>query len=179
MPDIGSVQLAVGVIFLVLTLGVVAVMIAVARHAHGPALTYAEVTKPGYVIRRYWLMVVVFTAAAAVAASLLGLPYPGNVGTAQAMNVQAVGYQYVWQISRTSFTAGQKVNFAVTSGDVNHGFGLYDPHGVLIAQVQAMPDYTNHLVVTFSAPGTYIVRCLEYCGMSHDVMEIPLTVTRV
>ncbi|MGH2343719.1 MAG: cytochrome c oxidase subunit II [Chloroflexota bacterium] len=178
MPDIGSVQLAVGAIFLVLTLGVAAVLIVVARHAHGAVLTYAEVTKPGYRIRRYWLVIVVFTATAAVAASLFALPYAGNVGTAHAMNVQAVGYQYFWKISRTSFTAGQKVDFAVTSGDVNHGFGIYDPHGVLIAQAQAMPDYTNHLVVTFSTPGTYIVRCLEYCGMSHDLMEIPITVTR-
>jgi cytochrome c oxidase subunit 2 len=178
MPDIGSVQLVVGVVFLALTLGVVTALIVVARHAHGPALTYAEVTKPGYRIRRFWLVLVVFTASAAVAASLLALPYPGNVGTAHAMNVQAVGYQYFWKISRTTFTAGQKVDFAVTSGDVNHGFGIYDPHGVLVAQVQAMPDYTNHLVVTFSMPGTYIVRCLEYCGMSHDLMETSLTVTR-
>ncbi|HVC79031.1 MAG TPA: cytochrome c oxidase subunit II [Chloroflexota bacterium] len=178
MPDVGSVQLVVGVIFLVLTLGVVTVLILVARHAHGPALTYAEVTKPGYRIRRFWLVLVVVTATVAFAVSLLALPYPGNVGTAHAMNVQAVGYQYVWQISRTSFTTGQKVDFAVTSGDVNHGFGIYDPHGVLVAQVQAMPDYTNHLVVTFSTPGTYIVRCLEYCGMSHDLMETPLRVTR-
>jgi cytochrome c oxidase subunit II len=178
MPDIGSVQLIVGAIFLVLTLGVVTVLLAVARHAHGPALTYAQVTKPGYRIRRLWLVLVVVTASVAVAATLLALPYPGNVGTAHAMNVQAVGYQYFWKMSRTTFTTGQKVDFAVTSGDVNHGFGIYDPHGVLIAQVQAMPDYTNHLVVTFSTPGTYIVRCLEYCGMSHDLMEAVLTVTR-
>lgn len=178
MPDLGSVQIAVGVIFLVLTLGVVAVLITVARHAHGPALTYAEVTKPGYAIRRFWIVIIVATATAAFVATLFALPYPGNVGTAHAMNVQAVGYQYFWKISRTSFTAGQKVDFAVTSGDVNHGFGIYDPHGVLIAQVQAMPDYTNHLVLTFKTPGTYIVRCLEYCGMSHDLMETPLTVAR-
>ncbi len=178
MPAIGPVQLAVGVIFLVLTLGVVAVLIAVARHAHGPALTYAEVTKPGYALRRVWLWIVLFAATVAIAASLLTLPYPGNAGTAHALDVRVVGYQYVWQLSKTSFQVGQTVNFAVTGGDVNHGFGVYDPHGVLIAQVQAMPGYTNHLVVTFTTPGTYIVRCLEYCGMLHHQMEMPFTVTR-
>ena len=31
-----------------------------------------------------------------------------------------------------------------------------------------MPDSrTNHLVVTFTVSGTYIVRCLDYCGMGH------------
>ncbi len=179
MPEIGSVQLVIGTIFLIVTLGIIAVLIIVSRHAHGATvLSYAEVTKPGYRIRRYWLVIVVFAATAAVVATLFTLPYAGNVGTAHAMSVQAVGHQYYWQISRTSFTVGQKVDFAVTSADVNHGFGLYDPHDVLIAQTQSMPDYTNHLVVTFSTPGTYIVRCLEYCGMSHDLMEIPITITR-
>ena len=176
MPAIGPVQFAVGVIFSVLTLGVVAVLLTVARHAHGPALSYAEVTKPGYALRRVWFWIVLATATTAVAASLLALPYPGNAHIAHAMDVRVVGYQYVWLMSKTSFHVGQTVNFAVTGGDVNHGFGVYDPRGVLIAQVQAMPGYTNHLLVTFTTPGTYIVRCLEYCGMGHHLMETSLTI---
>lgn len=178
MPAIGPVQLAVGVIFLVLALGVVAVLIAVARHAHGPALTYAEVTKPGYAVRRVWLWIVLCAATAAFAASLLALPYPQTAGAGPALPAQVVGHQYYWQMSQTSFHVGQAIDFAVTSADVNHGFGIYDPRGVLIAQVQAMPSYVNHLRVTFTMPGTYIVRCLEYCGQLHHLMEIPLTVTR-
>jgi cytochrome c oxidase subunit 2 len=178
MPEIGPVQLIVGVIFLGLTLGVVTVLLTVARHSRGPALTYAEVTGPGYALRRVWLWIVLVVATVAVAASFLALPYPGNAGTAHAMAVRVVGYQYVWQMSATRFHSGQTVNFAVTGGDANHGFGIYDPHGVLIAQVQAMPGYVNHLFVTFTTLGTYTVRCLEYCGMGHHVMEIPFTVTR-
>ncbi|MGH2410885.1 MAG: cytochrome c oxidase subunit II [Chloroflexota bacterium] len=176
MPEIGPVQLVVGVIFLGLALGVLAVLLTVARHSHGPALTYAEVTKPGYALRRVWLWIVLFAATVAVAASFLALPYPGNAGTAHAVAVRVVGYQYVWQMSATRFHSGQTVNFAVTGGDVNHGFGIYDPHGVLIAQVQAMPGYTNHLFVTFTTPGTYIVRFLEYCGMGHHLMDMTFTV---
>jgi cytochrome c oxidase subunit II len=178
MPAIGPVQLAVGLIFLVLTLGVVAVLIAVARHARGPALSYAEVTKPGYALRRVWLWIVLFAATGAFAASLFALPYPPSAGAGPALAVQVVGHQYYWQLSRTSFQVGQTIDFAVTGADVNHGFGIYDPHGVLIAQVQAMPSYVNHLRLTFTTPGTYIVRCLEYCGMLHHLMEIPLTVAR-
>lgn len=177
MPAIGSVQLAVGVIFLALTLAVVAVLITVARHSQGPALTYAEVTKPGYALRRVWLWIVLFVATAATAASLVALPYPSSAGIAHATPVRVVGYQYVWQLSTTRFHVGQSVNFIVTGGDVNHGFGVYDPHGVLIAQVQAMPGYTNHLLITFTAPGTYTVRCLEYCGMLHHLMETTFTVS--
>jgi cytochrome c oxidase subunit 2 len=177
MPAIGPVQLAVGIIFLVLTLGVAAVLLVVARHSRGPALTYADVSRPGYALRRVWLWIVLFAATVAVAASLFALPYAGNTSTAHAMNVRVVGYQYVWQLSVTSFHVGQPVNFAVTAADVNHGFGIYDPHGVLIAQVQAMPGYTNHLLVTFSMPGRYMIRCLEYCGLSHHLMEMPFTVS--
>lgn len=178
MPAIGPVQLAIGAIFLVLALGVVVVLITVARHARGPALTYAEVTKPGYALRRVWLWIVLFAATAAFAASLLALPYPQTAGAGPALPVQVVGHQYYWQMSQTRFHVGQTIDFAVTSADVNHGFGVYDPHGVLIAQTQAMPDYVNHLRLTFTTPGTYIVRCLEYCGLAHHLMEIPFTVVR-
>jgi heme/copper-type cytochrome/quinol oxidase subunit 2 len=32
-----------------------------------------------------------------------------------------------------TFQQGQTVDFAVTSRDVNHGFGLYSPDGKLVA----------------------------------------------
>ena len=178
MPAIGPVQLAVGVIFVGLTIGVIAVLMAVARHAHGPALSYAEVSKPGYALRSVWLWVVLVTATAAVVASLFALPYPTSAGASHAVPVRVVGQQYAWQMSSTRFHVGETVDFAVTSVDVNHGYGLYDPTGALMAQVQAMPDYVNHLLVTFRQPGTYIVRCLEYCGELHQVMEFTFTVTR-
>jgi cytochrome c oxidase subunit 2 len=177
MPTIGSVQLLIGALFLVLTLGVVAVLIAVARHSGDPALPYARVSERGYLLRRYWFIVVVSTAVLAFAISLFFLPYPSGTQAGKALQVRVVGYQYYWLLSTSTFHTGQTVDFAVTSGDVNHGYGLYDPHGVLIAQVQAMPGYVNHLIVTFHAAGTYTVRCMEYCGKLHHVMELTFTVT--
>jgi cytochrome c oxidase subunit 2 len=182
VPAIGPIQLVVGILFLVGALGVIGVLIVVALHAHGPALTYAEVTKPAYRLRRFWLWIVLVAATGAFAASFLGLPYPQTAGARPALAVRVIGHQYYWQVSwlvsRTHFHVGQTVDFAVTSADVNHGFGIYDPHGVLVAQVQAMPDYINHLRFTFTTPGTYIARCLEYCGSAHYLMEIQFTVAK-
>lgn len=178
MGDGGTSQVLIGGVFLLLALSVVVVLIVVARHTRGPALPYAEVAKPGYALRRLWFAVVLTTAAAAVVASLFLLPYPSGAQLAHAQEVRVVAHQYYWQLSTTTFHVGQSINFAVTSADVNHGFGLYDPDGVLLGQVQAMPDYVNHLVVTFRTPGTYILRCMEYCGQMHHVMEITLVVKR-
>lgn len=178
MPALGPVQLAVGLIFMGLTLSVIAVLLAVARHARGPALPYAEVATPGYALRRVWFVVVLTTATAAVVMSLFALPYPTAARASHAVPVRVVGQQYAWQMSATHFHVGETVDFAVTSLDVNHGYGLYDPTGELMAQVQAMPDYVNHLIVTFRLPGTYIVRCLEYCGELHQVMTFTFTVAR-
>lgn len=68
------------------------------------------------------------------------------------------------------------VEFRVTSLDVNHGFAIYDPSNVLIAQTQAMPGYVNRLRWKFEEPGVYMVYCLEYCGMAHQVMQTSFTV---
>jgi len=74
------------------------------------------------------------------------------------------------------FPLNRRIIFAVTSHDVNHGFGIYDPQGQLIAQTQAMPDYVNYLSITFRQPGHYKVLCLEYCGVGHAIMEKDFTV---
>ncbi len=68
------------------------------------------------------------------------------------------------------------VEFRVTSLDVNHNFGIYDSHNVLIAQTQAMPGYVNRLRYKFTTPGDYNIFCLEYCGSGHQVMRASFTV---
>jgi cytochrome c oxidase subunit II len=68
------------------------------------------------------------------------------------------------------------VVFEVTSADVNHGFGLYDPGGRLMGSVQAMPGYTNRLALTLEHAGRYTVACLELCGLEHHRMMRQLVV---
>ena len=50
---------------------------------------------------------------------------------------------------------GQEVEFPVNTEDVTQGMGIYTPDMTLVAQVQAMPGYTNALVHTFDKLGTY------------------------
>ncbi|HEX5386766.1 MAG TPA: hypothetical protein VFW66_08720 [Gemmatimonadales bacterium] len=127
---------------------------------------------------------VLLTSFAAIAIvlfilTLRRLPYQGTrimeLGPPP-VTVAVTGAQWSWILSRTRVPEGVPIEFAVSARDVNHDFGLYDPRGRLVAQVQAMPGYTNRLVYVFPAPGTYTVRCLEYCGLAHDMMTTTFTV---
>lgn len=64
-----------------------------------------------------------------------------------------------------------RVEFRVTSLDVNHGFGLYDPERRVLAQTQAMPGYVNRLQADLPVAGEYKVFCLEYCALGHHRMR--------
>ena len=80
-------------------------------------------------------------------------------------------------MSESQAKVGENVVFNVTAIDVTHGLGIYDPDMRLITQTQAMPGYTNSLAVTFDAPGTYKLLCMEYCGLAHHGMVSEFTVT--
>ncbi len=85
--------------------------------------------------------------------------------------VEVVGRMWSWQITPDTLQAGGTVEFRVTSADVNHGFAIYAPDGHIMIQTQAMPGYTNRLLYAFSEPGTYVVQCLEFCGLGHAPMK--------
>lgn len=84
--------------------------------------------------------------------------------------VDAEALQFGFKLSQNEFKVGEPVEFRVTTPDVTHGFGIYDPDMNIIAQTQAMPEYTNKIYITFDKPGTYEVLCLEYCGIGHHQM---------
>jgi cytochrome c oxidase subunit 2 len=110
--------------------------------------------------------------------TLAELPYPAMAAASQAApeSVRVTGRMWHWEIDKTRVAAGSPVDFQVTSADVNHGFGIYDPDMRLVGQTQAMPGYVNTLRLTFRRPGTYRVLCLEYCGVAHHAMASELTV---
>lgn len=66
--------------------------------------------------------------------------------------------------------------FLLTSVDVNHDFGLYNPNGELEFQTQVSPDYVSVFVYQFTNPGPRLVRCLEYCGPGHWTMMAEITI---
>jgi cytochrome c oxidase subunit 2 len=140
---------------------------------------YAPLQKRAYGLRTklFWALVLVFGPV--MIYTLLDLPYDAgrarsNSGAVQV--VQATGYQWRWELSRDRVAKDQPVEFRVTSADVNHGFGIYDPDMHLVAQTQAMPGYTNIVRYTFSKEGTYRILCMEYCGIAHHNMMTEIKV---
>jgi len=140
-----------------------------AKSDYEPIATRATKLRPPLLLLLSGVVLVVFVF------TLRALPY--GDGAAEAQVVQVTGSQWSWQLSRNTITTGTPVEFQVTSADVNHGFGIYDSQYRLLAQVQAMPKYVNHLRYTFAAPGTYHILCLEYCGRVHHGMMTDLVVT--
>ena len=111
-----------------------------------------------------------------VGISLFDLPFASGSATGRTV-VKVTGGQFFWSLSPDRVPEGTRVRFDISSVDVNHGFGLYDPHGHLIGSVQAMPGYHNELDLTFDEAGVYRIRCFEFCGLNHSTMEGSFTVT--
>lgn len=125
---------------------------------------------------RAWLLVVIALLVALLLATIWFTPYGQSSSGAQVVNV--VARQFTWQISPSTFEAGRKVEFRLTSSDVNHGFGIYDDRDRFVAQVQVVPGETSKLVHTFERPGRYTILCFEFCGVGHHLMQASFEVTR-
>ncbi len=130
----------------------------------------------GYRQPLFWALVVI--GIAATYGTLREWPHaPGPPAKDAPLRVHAAAEQWSWDIDRTRLPLNKPIVFAVTSRDVNHGFGIYDANSRLQTQIQAMPGYVNMLHYTFTKPGKYRVLCLEYCGLIHHDMIVELTVT--
>lgn len=127
---------------------------------------------------RHWVLIGLLILTAIVSFfTLRHFPFPEQHGPVTAAQVvKVVGFQWAWQMSTQKVKEGVPIEFQVSSGDVNHDFAVYAPDGRIVGQVQAMPGYTNKMVLVFTQPGTYTVRCLEYCGLGHADMETTFTV---
>ena len=170
--------LALG-IFLVGGVALALVFVLASQVARRGPTPYPEVAGRAYRLRLIWFFALGGILTAVFLTALPYVPYAHYrlASGPAAMHVNVGASQYAWGIDG-AVTTGGKVDFAVISGDVNHGFGLYDPSGHLIGQVQAMPGYTNHLVLQFATAGDYTVRCLEYCGPGHSSMFMTMHVSK-
>lgn len=140
---------------------------------------YTPLQKRAYRIRTrlFWLLVALFGTPMVL--TLIDLPYDAvrpAIGAGSVQEIRATGYMWRWELSADRIEARRPVEFRVTSGDVNHGFGIYDPDMKIVAQVQAMPGITNTLRHTFDREGVYKIMCLEYCGLAHHNMVAEFTV---
>lgn len=138
----------------------------------GRRTEYGPLQKRAYRLRRglFWALVLLLTPI--LVYSMSELPYDAaqrHKGDKPQV-IDAVGYQWYWTLSASEVTVGRPVEFHVTSGDINHGFGIYDENMRLVGQTQAMPGYVNKLRLVFPEAGTYKVLCMEYCGLAHHNM---------
>lgn len=173
-PSFGNPQTAVIVIFGALSLALAAVFALNAAQTRRD-VPFESVQRVGYWIRKRWLAFLLVLLVAVVGGSLFSLPY--SSGADDRTVVRVSGGQFFWSFSPDRLPAGTRVRFDVTSVDVNHGFGIYDPDGRLIGSVQAMPGFHNELDLTLDQPGSYFIGCLEYCGLDHHLMSRRLQVT--
>jgi cytochrome c oxidase subunit II len=171
----GDPQVAIGAVFAVLALLLATAFLVIGLQA-GSEGSDERVHHIGYWIRKRWLALLLVIGVLVVGISLFDLPYPSGAASGRTV-VKVTGGQFFWSLAPNKVGAGSFVRFDVTSVDVNHGFGLYDPDGHLIGSVQAMPGYHNKLDLTLSEPGVYQLRCLEFCGFMHSLMENTFTVT--
>jgi cytochrome c oxidase subunit 2 len=77
--------------------------------------------------------------------------------------------------------ANKPVKFVAHSLDVNHGFGIFGSKqdgSPILLQMQIVPGFDNIFYYTFKNPGTYFIRCLEYCGYGHPYMTTSIEVTQ-
>ena len=169
-----TVFLVTGVLMLVVAGG----FAFVALNAGKAAVDYGTLQEKSTGLRAWFFWILVIAGVLITVITMLDLPYAATRGNApdNAVTVDVEGRQWFWQVGDAELKAGDTVVFNVTSGDVNHGLGLYNPDMRMVAQVQAMPGYVNVLAVTLDQPGTYKMLCMEYCGLVHHAMVSELTV---
>ncbi len=165
-----SPETAVFVAFLVLTAVTIGGLLAVARSTRGPVAEQRVVQAEGYRLRRTWFWVLGATAVLAFALSLPAFPYRAHSATPAPRHYRVVAQQFSFDVP-AELPADTPIVLDVTARDVNHGFGIYDPDGRIVAQVQAMPQYVNALPLRLTKRGEYVIRCMEFCGVAHAVMR--------
>ena len=171
----GDPQIAIGLTFAVLALLLAAAFGVIAFSSRLGGWS-AACPRFGYWLRKRWLALLLVIGVLVVGISLFDLPFATGSGAGRTV-VKVTGGQFFWSLSPNRVPVGSHVRFDVTSVDVNHGFGLYDPHGHLIGSVQAMPGYDNELDLNLTEAGVYQIRCLELCGLNHSTMESTFRVT--
>jgi len=137
--------------------------------------SYKHITASSYALRKklFWILGIIGVFVAL--GTTRNLPYANTVAPVKEISI--VGKQWYWELSESNAKVGEPLVFNVTSTDVNHGLGIYDENLRLLGQVQAMPNYTNRLPVTFKETGKYQLMCMEYCGLVHHAMIADFNVT--
>ncbi len=131
--------------------------------------------------KNLWITVVIVLF---VAVNVLSIKYMPTFATARAatagqniQNVDVTAQSWAYQISDRALEVGRPVRFSVKSVDTVHGFAVYHPDGRILFTMMLIPGMEQSSIIhTFTEPGKYKVRCLEYCGIAHHAMQDELIV---
>lgn len=120
-----------------------------------------------------------------VGVNVFSIGYMPTVITARAeasgqdiVDVKFTAESWSYDISEGKIEVGRPVRFSGTSLDTMHSFAVYHPNGKVLFTMMLMPglEGPTSLIYTFRDPGTYTVRCLEYCGLAHHDMRDEIVV---
>lgn len=137
-----------------------------------------------YSYARYgWLALVV---GAFIVVNIASIKYMPTIIEAKAAisgdvrNVNVTARSWAFEISDKDkeYKVGETVRFLAKSEDTVHSFALIHPDGSQIFTMMLVPGagVDSAMVHTFTEPGEYTVRCLEFCGAAHHAMKSTLTV---
>ena len=127
----------------------------------------------------YWGLIVVSLLVITLGGTIFAIPYGSDKSTADAaQRLEITGRQFAWTIKPPRVKAGLETAVELGAVDVNHAIGIYDPDDRLVKQINVVPGVTQPFRMTFHKPGRYALRCLEFCGVDHHLMENTLEVTR-
>jgi cytochrome c oxidase subunit 2 len=147
----------------------------------GPsATTHNELSR----LEGIWLTVVFVVFVGVNLASLKFMPIIATANAATSnlplQEIDLTAKSWAYDISSRQIEAGRPVRFSGRSVDTQHGFAVYHPDGRMLFTMLLMDGLKKPTTVvhTFKEPGTYKVRCLEYCGIAHHVMQDELIVVK-
>jgi cytochrome c oxidase subunit 2 len=129
-----------------------------------------------------WLAVVFVVFIGVNIASISYMPPISSakaaLSEADIMDVEVTANSWYYDISNSEIETGRPIRFSAKSTDTMHGFAIYHPNGKILFTLMLMPglETPTSVIHTFDEPGTYTVRCLEYCGISHHEMRDELVV---
>lgn len=122
----------------------------------------------------WWAVFALVVVTVLFFSTLAGIPWMNRAKADSTVDVRAMQFAFIVQPAKVK--AGN-VDFKVTSTDVSHGFGLFDPDGKMVSQIQAVPGVTSTLSTKLDKAGTYTILCFEYCGVNHAQMKGQIEVT--
>jgi cytochrome c oxidase subunit II len=124
-------------------------------------------------------VIVLFVVVNVISIKYMPTYYTARAATTEldVQQVDVTAQSWAYQISDRELSVGRPVRFSAHSADTVHGFAVYHPDGGMLFTMMLVPGMEPaSLIHTFTEPGRYKVRCLEYCGIAHHAMQDELIV---